>query len=440
MAILRSRGLWIARATIAGMELPDLDDLRMLSVPEYVTKRNQSRLDEARRLYPKQEEVAGARPALAHRDPEAVAALPDDAVRRMDHIVSSRFSDLKMGVDYDRRHSSLPANVEEAGIFRAVSFQLPEPAVHQGKQIYAVRLKGVAFDPDNLGREFNLFDVYRALLKYEIPSNTVRMDYYVDREGVVVPCLHVNEPLGAEDVHETVGEAVAYKKMLSAGLDVDVPMSWYEYPGFKTPKGLMLGVMAVGLTSRTRESTGTHMDSLIHQYEGPVARGDTAAISEWRQKMNESFAAYIQQMKKLHGGGVGFSHGSPHPGQFHFADGGPRMITSDVHLVEDMKGMPYPQRIGLMAMDFASALEYSARDNADARLLPWGFDFFQTAFGYFDRVDRGVLDHMKNLSIPGESGQPPIKGVFGTSAKTHKPLIDYKGNPLIKAFMIQYPE
>jgi hypothetical protein len=441
MDVILPRGLWVARTTMAGVELPDLEDFRMMSVPEYVKQRNQSLLDEARRLYPLQEEVAGARPAIAHRDPKAVEALPAGVVQRMDHIVSSNFSDLKMGVDYDRRHSGLPANVEEAGFFRTVSFQLPESATVMDRQIYAVRLKGVAFHPDRLDKEFDLFDLYRATLKYQIPRNAVRMDYYINRDGVVVPSPHVNEPLGGEDIHETAGEAVGDKKMFTVGQDVDVPLTWYDYPGFETPKGVKLGVMGVGLTSRTRESIGTHMAALLKKYEEPIKRGDETAIADWKRQTNETFLGYIQHMKRLHGGGKGFSHGSPHPGQFHIADGGPRIITSDLHMVEDMKDMPYPQRIGLMAMDFASVIEYSARYNGDAVFQPWGFDFFQNAFAYFDKVgDRGILDHMKSLSIPGESGQPPIKGVFGTSAKTGRPLIEYKGNPLIKAFMAQYPE
>jgi hypothetical protein len=360
----------------------------------------------------------------------------------MDRIVTSNFADLKQGVDYDAKVASVPAEVVEAGFFRTVSFALPKPLQVDGRTIYGVRVKGVAFDPKKLDKEFDLLQAYRKYMGDAVPKKAYRVDIYVDERGVVVRSIHKKEPMGAEILPETLGEARGYKMLLAGGEDVDQPLTWYEYDGLETPKGLRVGAMAVGLTSQTRTTIGERLSGLMTEYEPGASGGDKTAVNEWRDQSYSLFSAYIARLARFHGGGRGFYHGSPHPGQFKLTEAGlEHLLVSDIHAAEWMGDMPYPQRIGLLAADMVSPLEVAGRYDQHPLFHNHGLEFMPLTLGYFNNVDDpSTLQLLGQFSQLRGEGTSQLRGLFQLSAERMRPLIDFKDNPLVKALVQQYPE
>ncbi|VVB50816.1 Uncharacterised protein [uncultured archaeon] len=434
---------------------PDLVASLFPSVPDFIQHRMTRVAAEAHEMYLPAVEVGGVRPAKAHRDPAAADVVPTEVFARMDRIVTSDFKTLKEGVDYDKIHGT--GYKDGKGSFRTVSFMLPEPIQVGNHTIYAVRLKGVAFDPSNLDREFDLLRMQAEVMGWKVPSRAVRMDWYIDEAGKVVQTPHVNEPLGGGFLSETLGEARAHRRCLNGGEDVDYPLNWYEYdPSIVPPNGLRLGAMAVGLTSPSRLYTGAVIGNLSEEYDPVVSKGDMSVIDEWREKTHAVFLAYVRRLARWHrrddaAGKEGFYHESPHPGQFYFAHdnweriasapAGERMIAADLLNVEPLTEMPYAQKIGCIALDLKSMLAYAGRYDSYPLFNQRGFDFMSVAMQYFDGVDdRFLLDQLASFSKIGQSGRPAIENLFQLSAERKRPIIEFGDNPLVKALKMQYPE
>jgi len=390
-------------------------------------------------MYEKPVEVKGERPVLAHRNQEVGENLPREVLTQMDRIVTTDFRKLEKGRDYDRTGSIGIEELDKKGFFRSVSFDLREPVTLGGRTIYGIRLKGVTFNGDELDREFDLLEAHRIGGGIGAPAGAIRLDYYVNREGVVVSTVHVNEPLGGEYLEETFGEARGYKLCMQRGEEVDFPLCWYEYDSsIRPPNGLRLGAMAAGLTSKTRVRVGTMLGDLAVEEDNANRTGGKLREG-WKDDVESVFLAYVNRVKKLHDGGGGLCHGSPHPGQFQFADGRKdRVIMSDLRDIDPLDEMTYPQRVGCMAIDIKPILVYALRYDSFEFFRRHRVNFLDLALTYFQRADRSTIQELRGIA-PRDGGRV-IDDVFNLSSENRRPLTFYARNPLIKAVMQEYPE
>lgn len=406
-------------------------------IPGYIQQHMAMIEAQAREMYEKPVEVRGNRPALAHRNQGVEEKLPREVLERMDRIVTTDFRGLRRGLDYDRTGSIGVKELDEMGLFRNVAFNLTEPVTLEGHTIYGVRLKGVTFNTDELHREFDLLEVHR-MGGMHVPAGAIRLDRYIDREGIVVATPHVNEPIGAEFLDETIGEARGHKLCLQRGERVDYPLCWYEFAnGLTPPNGMRLGVMAVGLTCRKRVRLGEVIGNLAEEQD--KAAGEGKRVREgWREDVESVFLAYVNRVRGLHGEGRGLYHESPHPGQFHFEEGGrDRILVSDLRNIEPLDEMTYPQRIGCVALDLRSVLIYALRYDSFPMFSKEGLDFLGLALRYFRRTGKSTLQELREIAP--RSGGRVFEDVFNLSHENRRPITFYKGNPLIKAVMEEYP-
>ncbi|MDD5112193.1 MAG: hypothetical protein PHG85_06585 [Candidatus Altiarchaeota archaeon] len=422
-------------ALLGGIEASRLKQAAA-SVPEYIRERNLQADKEARSLYESPVKLKGKRPATAHRN-HGVEERLHGILERMDRIVTTDFRDLRRGVDYDRTGSIGVQALDRKGFFRNVTFDLETPETIDNQIIYAVRLKGVTFNRNELHREFDLLEAQR-MGGMQVPAGAVRLDRYIDKEGIVVATPHVNEPLGAEFLDETTGEARGAKLCQRKDERVDYPLCWYEYDSqTRPPNGLLLGAMAVGLTSRKRISIGTTIGELAERPKKPSPR--TGRDDAWRGDVESVFQTYVDRISRLHGGGKGLYHESPHPGQFHFADGRRNeIIMSDLRNIEPLEEMTYPQKIGCMALDLKSVIIYALRYDSFPVFGREGMSFLDMTLKYFNKADGDTLGELRRMAP--SSGGRIFEGVFNLSWENKKPVTFYKSNPLIKALMQEYPD
>ncbi|MBM3309723.1 MAG: hypothetical protein FJY77_05645, partial [Candidatus Altiarchaeales archaeon] len=413
-------------------------ELKRRPVPDFIRAKRELAESQARVLFPVEEKLDGDKPAIVHRDKEAFKSLPPEVREQIDRVVTSRFESLAEGRDYSRKSGSMLAPGNDYA--RSLVIDLDRPVTVSGLPIQSIKLKGAAFKKGHLDREFDLFRAQHELMGRQVSPLFVRMDFHFPESGIVEAIPHVNEPLGAEFLFETVGEARNGKRMMESGVLVDLPLCWYEYDqSIRPPSGLRLGVMATGAVPGSRVNIGVAMHDLYQEYSPKIAAGDRAAIAEWKRKTEELYTQYVRSVSGLHAGGKGFFHESPHPAQFHVLDGDlNRILVSDIGSSESLAGMSYAQRIACMAHDLKSVLAFAAHYEQNPLASAFGFDFFGMSFKYFDKVDDAyTLETLKKLSRYGPSGRILIEGMFQDSSEQRRPIISFKDNPLVKVLTQQ---
>ena len=249
--------------------------------------------------------VSGDRRAIIHFHPDALRILETEnpgLQARVEKILTTRFSRLTEGLDYDA-----------LGAARTVIVVLGRPVLINGQLIAALKLKAAVYEPEWFRESFDM-DAHADLL--EPGGRPGRkgelMVAHIDQRGVYRPKHDHAVPTGSGLREKALNEAEVNLEAFQLGQRIGLPLAWVEFPDQRTAADEAVGAIVLGQPLTTKERTA---DAISKKLNEAYPRWKQGRLTEGEQR---SFAASLEAIFEEQGQALadfaraGFIHTSFH--------------------------------------------------------------------------------------------------------------------------------
>jgi len=365
----------------------------------------------AREIGFERRELSGERRAIGFWNPQARSGLPANLVANMETLVSSKFDPSRQSEFGYRKSGSA------AGKVRTLQFNLGKPITVDGRRIFGVRLRAVAFDPDNLDKEFRLTHEH---VKLGLRKPVTLYDMSINEKGIVEYTPLVNEPEGGMFCRATLHESIMHRLCRSRDEDVDVLLKMGFYSGKAHKSGNVMAYDALGLVDERGVTTGELIHQSFLEKEEGMRRGEADVIDGFQDDINLFTTRHVERLWGFHANQ--FCHHEPHHGNFRQSRGG-RVVVADLHDALDMTVMTYEQRIGHITWDIIGPLMYARmRERQVLELTGKSIDFMSPALKYFQNIEPNdpVLSELDRFTRIDERGWCTLRDLHNLSDQNLK--------------------
>jgi len=271
---------------------------------------------------------------------ESFEKLPDETKRKIRKVLTTSFSKLVMGVDYDMqvgRSAIIHLPRDENGEIR--------PVIINGKTIRAVKVKGVTFDKDD--------DIATYM-------NNPEIMYYFDAIGRLMEIPVPATPLGCQNRGRMENEYALYGKALKGDVNADLPLGGALFKGRyyenEETAATLLGLEDENNHIRFIDNLAGLLGCSV-EFKPPW---DHIISTNFKDDMIESnrgriitmFRGIGEELRRLHGSGIIYIF--PYMAQMSYVNGRVNIHDLEDSLFQD--GMTIDQKIAYRIQDLRTML------------------------------------------------------------------------------------
>ncbi|MFN0117703.1 MAG: lysostaphin resistance A-like protein [Elusimicrobiota bacterium] len=200
---------------------------------------------------------------------------------KIEKIVKTPFSKLKLGVDYDRRNSH---KGDSNKFERSLEIDLPDVVMINGFPLKTIKVKGgtlenaaIIFDPAERLRREGL-----------VPAHFQPGDENFTPSGIYYTEEYHFNPLYGLNFEDAVAEFLGGQALLKKGFLTPPPLCLYELPGDTTPQDRSAGMVVLGLPPRDLiTSSIENINNQFSKYQ-PFTKEYLAANAPERENLRKT--------------------------------------------------------------------------------------------------------------------------------------------------------
>jgi len=293
------------------------------------------------------EEVRGDRRARIHylHDLMPVLEWTNPGIgRRVQRVLTTRFSRLTEGLDYDGRAGA-----------RTVLLVLGLPVRINGRLIAALKIKAGVYEPDWFQQPFRIDEHahWVETVAREVDDGPP-VEAFVDERGVVGEEAEPLNPTGGGLREKARHEAEVSLEAFVKGEPIGLPLAWVEFPDQLSPGGEPTGAVILGQPLPNRHRT---TDFINDELTDPYNRWQEDRLdADEALSVAGRLEALFEEKGRVFGNFLraGFLHTNFHAGNSSVTDEG--IFIHDTEMTRRPRDLTPPQTFGYLVLSIARVL------------------------------------------------------------------------------------